>query len=60
MDMIVIDITKIGKIKVGDEVVLIGRQGKNEISANELAEIAETINYEITTTINPLIKRFMV
>ncbi|MDO8493125.1 MAG: alanine racemase [bacterium] len=60
MDMIVIDITKIKGVKAGDEVVIIGKQAKNKISADELADISGTINYEVVTRINPLIKRIIV
>jgi alanine racemase len=42
-----------GRVKVGDEVVLIGEQGRESIRAEELARWAGTINYEITTGINP-------
>ncbi|MGB2580182.1 MAG: alanine racemase [Minisyncoccia bacterium] len=57
MDMIVIDITNIPHVKIGDEAVLIGRSGKEEISANEIAERAGTSAYEILTRLNPLMKR---
>lgn len=57
MDMIVVDITDIKGVKMGDEVVIIGKQVKQEISANELAEYSATTQYEIVTRINPLIKR---
>lgn len=57
MDMIVIDITNIPRAKVGDEVVLVGREGKEEIPASELAERANTSAYEILTRLNPLMKR---
>jgi len=43
--------------KVGDEVILLGRQGKQEITAEELAQKVGTINYEIIARINPLIIR---
>ena len=56
MDMTSVDISKISA-KVGDEAVLIGKDGNLEISADEIAELTNTINYEITTRINPLIKR---
>lgn len=39
--------------EVGDEVVLLGRQGGEAVSAEELGGWAGTINYEITTGINP-------
>lgn len=57
MDMIVIDITSIPRAKVGDEVVLIGRSGKEEITANELASLTSTSPYEILTRLNPLMKK---
>lgn len=57
MDMIVVDVTNIQGIKVGDEVVLIGKQGKKEIPAGELAKLANTTHYEIVTKLNPLIKK---
>jgi len=42
-----------GEVEVGDEVVLLGTQGEGRISAEELGSRAGTINYEITTGINP-------
>lgn len=60
MGMIVVDITDIKNANVGDEVVLIGKSGKKEVSAEMIAKIAGTINYEITTGINPLIKKIYI
>ncbi len=60
MDMIVIDVTRIKNVKAGDVVTLIGRDGKEEIGAHELAELAGTINYELVTRLNPLIKRVLI
>lgn len=57
MDMISVDATRIPNLKVNDEVVLIGKQGKEEISAEELASICGTSNYEFLTRLNPLIQR---
>ena len=62
MDMTTIDVTDIPAVKSGDEVVIIGRQQRGDdrpdrISAEEAAEKAGTINYEIITRINPLIPR---
>jgi len=47
MDMCTIDVTHIPGCKVGDEVVLLGKQGGEYISANEIAEKAKTISYEV-------------
>lgn len=60
MDMIVIDVSGIKNIKTGDEVALIGKSGKDEIFAADLAEKAGTSAYELLTRINPLIKRFYI
>lgn len=53
MDMVVIDISNIKNAHVGDEAIILG----GGISANELADLSCTSNYEIVTRINPLIKR---
>jgi alanine racemase len=47
MDMCTIDVTHIPECTVGDEVVLMGKQGDEYISANEIAGKAKTISYEI-------------
>lgn len=47
MDMIMVDISDIDDVKVGDEVIVIGKQGKDEITADEHAKICGTISYEI-------------
>jgi len=57
MNMIAIDVTDVD-VKPDDEVVLIGRQGKGEIRAEELAEKIGTIAYEVLSRINPGIPRF--
>lgn len=58
MNMIVVDITHIKNAKVKDTATLLGADSK--ISAETLAENCKTINYEITTRINPLLKRIVV
>ena len=60
MDMTVIDVTDIPRVRVGDEVVLIGAQDKGAIWADELALKIGTTAYEFLTRINPLIKRIVV
>lgn len=57
MNMIMVNVSHIPDVKLEDEVVLIGRQGKEEISAEEMAELTQTINYEVTTRINERIPR---
>lgn len=60
MNISMVDITNIPGVRVGDEVVLLGKQGKTELSAEDLAARIGTINYEITTRINPLIPRVVI
>lgn len=57
MDLIMIDVSEVDDAEVGDEVVLMGRQGTEEISAKELADRAETITWEITTRIGQRVRR---
>lgn len=51
MDQFTVDISHIEGVQVGDEVVLIGQQGENRITADEVASWAQTINYEVTTSL---------
>jgi len=62
MDMITIDVSSGGGggVAVGDEVVLIGKQGAEEVDAYELALLDDTSWYETLTRINPLIKKFYI
>ncbi len=57
MDLMVIDVSNVRDASVGDEVVLMGRQGNEEISAHELADKAATITWEITTRIGQRVRR---
>jgi alanine racemase len=57
MDLMMIDVTDLGDAAVGDEAVLMGRQGDMEISASELAERADTITWEIITRIGTRVRR---
>lgn len=57
MDMTMIDVTGIPNIHMGDEVVLIGKQGEDFISAEEVAEWVGTISYEILCGIGKRVLR---
>lgn len=59
MDITAVDATGIREVKVGDEVALIGRQGRDAIYADEMAAKINTISYEVLTRINPLIERVL-
>jgi alanine racemase len=58
MNLTMIDLTGLNA-KTGDKITLIGRQGKTEITADDLAKKINTINYEVVTRINPQIKRIV-
>jgi len=61
MDMSLVDVTALrGRVALGDEVVLIGRQGRAEVTADELAAKLGTINYEIVSTISHRVPRVAV
>ncbi len=59
MDQIVVDCGPVGtaRVAVGDEVVLIGRQGDQEITAGEWAGLLGTISYEVVCDIGPRVPR---
>jgi alanine racemase len=48
MDQCMIDVTDVPDVKVGDEVIIMGSDGKNTILADDIANATGTINYEIT------------
>lgn len=57
MDMVMLDVTAVDRVSVGDEVVAIGRQGAETVTAEELAGHAGTIPYEITTLLTRRVPR---
>ena len=57
MNMIVVDISHLKDVHVEDDVVLLGTQGDEIVTAEEIAKHIDTINYEVTTRINPLLSR---
>ena len=57
MDLTIVDVTEVEGAECGDEVVLIGRQGEAEITAEELAERIGTISYEVTCGISRRVPR---
>jgi alanine racemase len=61
MDQCLVDVTALrGRVNLGDQVVIIGRQDNQEITADELAERLGTINYEIVTNIAHRVPRIPV
>lgn len=57
MDLTLVDVTDLPQVEVGDEVVLLGRQGQEQITVWDLARWAQTIPYEILTRIGPRVVR---
>jgi alanine racemase len=58
MDQMMVDVSAIPSVSIGDEVILLGRQGGQAITADDLAEQAGTISYEILTGIGKRVPRF--
>jgi alanine racemase len=57
MDNLTIDLGPETEVEPGAEAVLMGRQGEEEISAEEIAARLDTINYEVTCAISPRVPR---
>lgn len=57
MEKTTVNVSNIRDVSIGDEVVLLGTQGDDEITANEIARWLGTINYEVVTSILPRIPR---
>lgn len=57
MDQMMVDVTDLDHVELGDEVVLIGRQGEAEITVQEVAELRETIPYEIPLSLSRRVPR---
>jgi alanine racemase len=57
MNWVTVDVGPDADVKAGDEAVLIGRQGKEQVWADELARLCRTIPYEILTNIDARIQR---
>ncbi|GAB6145172.1 alanine racemase [Desulfocicer niacini] len=51
MDFTMIDVDNVPDVKVGDPVTIMGREGDCEISADDIADLCSTINYEIVASL---------
>jgi len=60
MDQAVLDVTEIPDVVTGDEVVILGRQGQETISAYDHADAGETIPWEVFTRIGSRVIRIAV
>jgi alanine racemase len=57
MDAITLDVSEVPGVEVGDVATLIGRDGDEVITAEEVAEWSGTISYEVLTSIGPRVER---
>ncbi|HSW95365.1 MAG TPA: alanine racemase [Patescibacteria group bacterium] len=57
MDHVMLDVTEVGDVRAGDEVVVIGTQRGATLTADDLASASGTINYEVVTAIKPRVPR---
>jgi alanine racemase len=57
MDMCMVDVTDIPGVTVGDEAVLLGGQGKETVTAEELATVYETVPHEVLTSVSRRVPR---
>jgi len=60
MDMVTVDVSSIPECRIGDEVVLLGRQGEEAISANDIAARIRTISYDILCALGKRAPRIFV
>jgi alanine racemase len=57
MNMIIANVCKLPDVKPGDEVIIIGKQGKNQLSVASFSEMTNQVNYELLTRLPYQIKR---
>ncbi len=57
MDQFMVDVTDLDNVKMGDKVTLMGRDGDCEISADYIANLCDTINYEIVCDVGKRVPR---
>jgi alanine racemase len=57
MDGCMADVTAVNGVREGDEAVLLGRQGADEITADEIAELLGTVSYEVVATVGSRVPR---
>lgn len=60
MDQMMVDVTGLPPVKMGDQVVLVGQDGEETITFDQLAQLADTISYECVCAIAPRVPRLYV
>jgi alanine racemase len=58
MDQMMVDVTDIPGVKLNDKVVLVGRDGAEEITMEQIAAVADSFNYEFVCGISRRVPRF--
>ena len=59
MDQAMFDVSKVREVREGDEIILLGRQ-EDGITADDLADIMGTINYEVVCSISARVPRIYI
>jgi alanine racemase len=57
MDLIMVDVTEIPDVSLGDEIILIGKQGNEEITVDEIAKKIGSISYEVLCSVGKRVPR---
>ena len=60
MDYTMIDLTELADVSVGDEVIMLGSDGINRVTALELSRYGESVSGEVTCVISNRVPRFYV
>ena len=60
MDQMMVDVTDIPNVRMGDAVTLIGRDGTEEITAEKLGELSERLHYELLCDLNQRVPRYYI
>jgi len=60
MDVMMADLTDIYDVEENDEVIILGTQGNESITADDLASRAGTISYEVLTSLGSRARRFYI
>ena len=60
MNMISVDVTFIPNVKIGDEIIIIGKDGDKDINVSSFGDISNQVNYELLTRLPSEIPRIIV
>jgi alanine racemase len=60
MNILTVDVTDISDVSKGDEVVIIGKQGEQEMTVSSFSELRNNMNYEVLVQIPPSLPRYIV